>query len=167
MLEKPAAEEWGGGFGRTGWHPSWPHRWDKLCFASLPLQGTHRSIFFWVLGIFSRIAAQQVGEYLPPHNRWWETCRVAGEVPNCTKKDWVFFTFFSSHVTSSLHKTKIKEKHCTSRVTSHRLIVMIPMLMLLFGSTSVSTSGLKKGRADWHFSLLAGAVRGRKGAARD
>lgn len=57
---------------------------------------------------------------------------------------------------------KIKEKHCTSRVTSHRLMIRIPMLMLLFVSTSVSTGGLKKGRADWHFSLLARAVRGER-----
>lgn len=92
---------------------------------------------------------------------------LGGEVPNCTKKGWIFFTFFSSHMTSSFQKNKIKEKHRTSRVTSHCLILMIPMLMFLFGSTSVSTSRLKKGRADWHFSLLAGAVRGGKVTARD
>lgn len=103
-----------------------------------------------------------VGEYLSPDNRWWEPCRVAGEVPNCTKKDWIFFTIFSSHMTSSSQENKKKEKHCTGRVTSHCLIIMKPMLVLLFCSTSVSTSGLKKGRAGWHFSLLAGAVRGER-----
>lgn len=36
------------------------------------------------------------------------------------------------------------------------------MFVLLLCSTSMSTSGLKKGRADWNFSPLAGAVRGER-----
>lgn len=36
------------------------------------------------------------------------------------------------------------------------------MLMLLFGSKSVSTGGLKKAIADWHFILLAGEVTGER-----
>lgn len=86
---------------------------------------------------------------------------MAREVPNCIKKDWTFFTFFSSHVTS-LEKNKMKGKHGLNRVTLHCFIVMIPMLILPFGSTSVSTGRLKKGKADWHFSLLAGEVRGER-----
>lgn len=65
-------------------------------------------------------------------------------------------------MTSSLQRNKIKEKHGLSRVTLHHLIIMIPMLVLLFGSTSVSMDRLKKGKADWHFSLLAGEVRGER-----
>lgn len=63
-------------------------------------------------------------------------------------------------MTSSLQKNKIKEKHGLSRVTLHHLIIMITVLALLFGSTSVNMDRLKKGKADWHFSLLAGEVRG-------
>lgn len=36
------------------------------------------------------------------------------------------------------------------------------MLMLLFGSMSVSTGELKKAIDDWHFSQLAGEVMGER-----
>lgn len=39
---------------------------------------------------------------------------------------------------------------------------MLPMLILLFGPTSVSTGGLKKAIAVWYFSLLAGDVTGER-----
>lgn len=41
MLEKPAAEEQGGGLGPAGQRPGpgHPRRWGRLCFASLPAPG--------------------------------------------------------------------------------------------------------------------------------
>lgn len=39
---------------------------------------------------------------------------------------------------------------------------MLPVLMLLFGFTSVSSAGLKKAIADRYFSLLAGEVTGER-----
>lgn len=105
MLEKPAAEERGGGLGPAGQHPSpgHPRRWGRLCFALLPAPGTYRPIFFRVVSWVSS-ATQQEGECLHPDNT---------EVVGAMRGGWggsqlhsdrldTFFTFFPSHVTSSL-----------------------------------------------------------------